>query len=263
MSYQTIYDTLRAAGLTMAGALGLMGNWDCESNCEPCRVQGDFQSDRSASKSYAAAVDSGRMARSTFEKDAKGWGLAQWTYWSRKSALYDWCKNRSASIADEAAQVSFAVHELKTGYSDVWSFLTSAKDDQMFQAADMVCRKYERPAYNNVSARFNAAKRIEGIIDTSSKPKPKPDPSPDPAPVGPDTPTTPFWPPRMLDSGMVGSDVAALQALLIARGFSVRSISGIFDASTRTAADRFQQGALGKTGAFGPNSWAALLKTKG
>ena len=36
--YQTIYNRLRKHGLTQAGALGMLGNFDCESNCEPNRV---------------------------------------------------------------------------------------------------------------------------------------------------------------------------------------------------------------------------------
>ena len=35
MSYtQTIYNVLRKRGLTQAAALGMLGNWWCESNCE-------------------------------------------------------------------------------------------------------------------------------------------------------------------------------------------------------------------------------------
>ena len=43
MSYhQTIYNLLRGYGLSEAGAIGVIGNWQAESNCEPNRVQGDF-----------------------------------------------------------------------------------------------------------------------------------------------------------------------------------------------------------------------------
>ena len=35
MSYhQTIYNLLRGYGLSEAGALGMLGNWECESGCE-------------------------------------------------------------------------------------------------------------------------------------------------------------------------------------------------------------------------------------
>ena len=41
-----IYNQLRAAGLTEAGALGLLGNWMAESGLEPNRLQGDFTEGR-------------------------------------------------------------------------------------------------------------------------------------------------------------------------------------------------------------------------
>ena len=39
---QLIYKQLRDAGVSEAGALGLMGNWMAESGLEPGRLQGDF-----------------------------------------------------------------------------------------------------------------------------------------------------------------------------------------------------------------------------
>ena len=55
MSKQTIYNRLRSPGLSQAGALALLGNFECESNCEACRLQGDFSKDRASSKAYAAS----------------------------------------------------------------------------------------------------------------------------------------------------------------------------------------------------------------
>ena len=60
MSYhQTIYNLLRGYGLSEAGALGMLGNWECESGCEPYRVQGDYQASRAISKAYVNAIVSG------------------------------------------------------------------------------------------------------------------------------------------------------------------------------------------------------------
>ena len=67
--YQTIYNRLRKHGLTQAGALGMLGNFDCESNCEPNRLQGDFSPYRSASKQYVYDVTSGRIDRDRFSND--------------------------------------------------------------------------------------------------------------------------------------------------------------------------------------------------
>lgn len=250
MSKQTIYNQLRKHGLSKVGALALMGNWECESNNEPCRLQGDFDSSRQKSKQYAANVDNGSIAKSQFMRDAKGWGLAQWTFWSRKAALYDYCTSEGYSIADEEAQIGFAVLELKRVYPSVFDVL--CQTDDLYNATDIVCRKYEQPAYNNIDTRFKAAKTLHDTLDLDGKAEYKP--------KAKDEPTSPFWPPRMLDTGMVGADVMALQALLIAHGYSVTAVNGVFDGSTRNAASKFQAEHINNTGAWGPKSWAAILK---
>ena len=78
MSYhQTIYNLLRGYGLSEAGALGMLGNWECESDCEPYRVQGDYQSSRAISKAYVNAIETGMSDKERFATDQKGFGLAQ------------------------------------------------------------------------------------------------------------------------------------------------------------------------------------------
>ena len=72
--YQKIFNRLRQQGLSEAGAIGMLGNWQCESNCEPNRVQGDFSPYRTASKQYVADVTSGRISRDQFGHDGKGFG---------------------------------------------------------------------------------------------------------------------------------------------------------------------------------------------
>ena len=72
----TIYSQLLASGVTSAGALGLMGNWMAESGLEPNRVQGDFNTGRTLSRAYTDDVMAGRISRSQFARDAKGYGRA-------------------------------------------------------------------------------------------------------------------------------------------------------------------------------------------
>ena len=58
-----IYNQLRAAGVSRAGALGLMGNWKAESGLEPCRLQNDFSANRIYPHAYTADVTAGRITR--------------------------------------------------------------------------------------------------------------------------------------------------------------------------------------------------------
>ena len=93
MSYeQTIYNQLRKHGITEAGALGCIGNFWCESNCEPYRLQGDFSPYRTTSHAYVQSVTNGSISREQFSKDAKGFGIYQLTYWTRKQGYYDFWK---------------------------------------------------------------------------------------------------------------------------------------------------------------------------
>lgn len=230
-----------------------MGNWECESNCEPCRVQGDFQADRFQSREYARKVDNALVTDDWFIRDGRGWGLAQFTFWTRKRDLLQFCRSRSISIANEEAQVDFAVMELKTQYKTLWADLCSCVEEDLYKMVELVCKQYERPAYNNVQERANAAVTIRNelqgkaveTIDNS---------------VATDTDDK-FWPPRTICEGMNGADVEVLQALLKARGYTLAGSAGVFGVSTDKAVRKFQRdNNLAVDGIAGPNTWAAITK---
>ena len=254
MSKQAIFEQLRRAGCTPTGALALMGNWQEESGLEACRLQGDFSPDRYLSKDYANKVDNGLISDYAFSHDGKGWGLAQWTYSTRKTGLLNFCRRHSISIANETAQVDYAIAELKTDYPTLWSFLCSCNEDQLYTATDRVCREFERPAVNNVAARFKAAKALRDELQGQ-------------ATEGIDNSVTDInagskqWPPRMICKGMFGNDVAVLQALLIAHGYTLTYSLGIFGETTEAALKRYQADyGLDVDGICGPQTWAAITK---
>ena len=109
-----IYNQLRAAGISHAGALGLMGNWMAESGLEACRLQNDFSATRTLSHAYTADVTAGRITRTQFARDQKGYGLAQWTYFNfstgegRKLNLYDFWKKSGKALDDVSIETAFA-----------------------------------------------------------------------------------------------------------------------------------------------------------
>lgn len=246
MSKKDLYEYFVKAGMTPAGALGLLGNLQAESGCEACRLQGDFDLTRSRSKAYAEKVDSGEMSVHIFSRDAQGWGLAQWTYWSRKDALFYFCRGRGKSVADEMSQAQFIMKELRDDYPQLLKFLCST--DEMFTATKRVCEEYERPAINNVQARFAMAKSIESELAAlpAHETKPKKET---------------YWPPRTIDKNMSGPDVEVLQAILKARGYEINYISGKFDYLLETAVKAFQKdNLLFEDGVVGPKTWAAITK---
>ena len=69
-----------------------------------------------------------------------------------------------------------------------------------------------------------------------------------------------YWPPRVLEFGMSGPDVVALQGLLIAHDYPA-GITGTFDNPTRLMLMAFQgEHGLKTDGIAGPLTWAALTR---
>lgn len=273
--YQTIYDRLRRGGLTDAVALGFLGNWQEESGCEPNRLQGDFNSYRSLSKSYTAKVESGAISRHEFGSDQKGYGLAQWTYVNpektagRKFDLYDFWKSRGGKLDDVNMQVDFALWELQHGYRSVFNDLAGCND--LYTATDIICRRYEQPYRNNVSARFQYAMNIkvqinrnqwqaaESFTETAE--------NANTSTLSPELekiPATDTWPPRNVGANCTGwPEISFLQWALTLRGFSVPT-DGFWTDSLTDAVKTFQSAnGLAADGIVGPQTWAKLLDTGG
>ena len=147
MSNQTIYDALRAGGLTHEGACGLMGNMMAESGM--CAAIAQRGMTALSDAEYTRRADTGTL---DFVHDAVGYGLCQWTYFSRKWALKDYAAARGLSVGDEGLQTAFCIRELQNDFPGVWAVLCASHD--LYECARIVCLQYERPAVNNVEARF-------------------------------------------------------------------------------------------------------------
>ena len=249
MSYeQTIYNRLRQHGATEAAALGILGNWACESGNEPFRVQGDFSSYRTISKAYVQSLTNGSMSKQQFQNDQKGFGLAQWTYYSRKADLYDFWKASGKAIDSAELQTDFAVKELKSSYPALWQFLQQTTD--IFTATSRICREYERPAVNNIDARYAAAKRIQGEINLDGGGE-----DPDPQPTVDHSLQL-----RTVDRNCEGfNEVLLLKGLLLCRNFDFEKISEDLWAVVK----QFQaENGLMADGIVGPKTWASLLERR-
>lgn len=139
-----IWDFLKKEGFNDFGVAGLMGNLDAESALRPNNLQDTYSKSLGLSDAeYTAKVDNGTYTN--FVRDSAGYGLAQWTYWSRKQNLLDYAKSKKKSIGDLEMQLEFLVKELKTSYTNsVYNILKSATSVQ--QASDVVLMNFERPA---------------------------------------------------------------------------------------------------------------------
>ena len=147
-----IWDYLLAKIGNKYGVAGLMGNLEAESGLYPDRVQGDIPySDYS--KEYTAQVDSGAISEYNFVHNGPGgggYGLAQWTYSTRKQALYDmWKSGGYDSIGSLDLALNYLWKELTEDYAGVLSTLKSATSVR--EASDKVLHDFENPADQSTS----------------------------------------------------------------------------------------------------------------
>lgn len=86
-------------GLNVAAACGAIANLYKESGLLSNNVENTFTNKTGMTdEEYTSKVNSGEYTKDQFCNDAAGYGLCQWTYWSRKEALYDfavsYCKEK-------------------------------------------------------------------------------------------------------------------------------------------------------------------------
>ena len=139
---KAIWDFLYGKLGNAYGTAGLMGNLYAESALKSTNLQQTYEKKLGLSDAqYTAKVDDGSYIN--FVKDSAGYGLAQWTYWSRKQALYQFAKSAGKSIGDLQMQLDFLWKEIQ-GYTSVLNTLKTAKSVKA--ASDSVLTQYERPA---------------------------------------------------------------------------------------------------------------------
>lgn len=140
---EKIWNYLIGKGLSKAGAAGLMGNLFAESALNPKNLQNSFEKKLGhTDDSYTVGVDNGTY--NNFVRDSAGYGLAQWTFWSRKQNLLEFARAAAKSIGDLEMQLDFLFKELSENYKTVLSVLKSATSVRT--ASDRVLHDFEAPA---------------------------------------------------------------------------------------------------------------------
>ena len=235
MSEQTIYNALRAGGLSRVGVCAMMGNMAMESalistNVEDrCKVSDEV---------YTREVDNGTISKDQFIHDSYGYGLCQWTFYARKENLYDFAQQYQVSIGDEEMQCNFCIKELKNENAGLYNFLCVT--DNIAEAAKRICAEYERPAYNNFADRINAAQKYFNLLaanDTSSNDTGC---SENTCPIEPGDDTI-IIDVRVLRKGDLGRDVFMLQCGLFDMGFDCGMPDGDFGVNTEEAVRELQR----------------------
>lgn len=153
MNEKQIWDFLYERIMNPFGVAGLMGNLYAESALKPTNLQNTYEKKLGMTDDgYTQAVDDG--AYTNFVRDSAGYGLAQWTYWSRKQNLLNFAREKGASIGDLETQLEFLWKELGS-YKAVKSALLNARSVR--EASDIVLTKYERPKNQSESVKVKRA----------------------------------------------------------------------------------------------------------
>jgi LysM repeat protein len=174
---EKIWNYLRSKKLTECGAAALMGNLFAESGFKSTNLENGYEKKLGYTDvSYTEAVDNGSY--DNFIKDSAGYGIAQWTHWSRKEKLLECAKSRGSSIGDLEMQLEFLIRELEQSFSSVISLLRITSD--LREASDCVLLKFERPADQSETAKKRRAEYGQKYYDmfvqaTDQKPEEKED----------------------------------------------------------------------------------------
>lgn len=136
------------------GVAGMMGNLYAESGLRPDNLQNAYEKRLGyTDASYTAAVDNGTYKK--FGTDSAGYGLAQWTYHTRKKALLAFAQSKKKSVGDLGMQLEFLYKELSESYKGVFADLKSAKT--ILAASNSVLMKFERPANQSAAVQNKRA----------------------------------------------------------------------------------------------------------
>ena len=144
------------------GVAGLMGNLLAESAMRSNNMQDSYQNRLGYNDvTYTAAVDDGSYTN--FVKDGVGYGLAQWTYYTRKQALLNYAKSKNKSIGDLTMQLEFLCKELNGGFKSVLNDLKGATS--VLEASNSVLFKFEAPADQSEAMQKTRASYGQGYYD--------------------------------------------------------------------------------------------------
>ena len=163
---ERIWKYLKSCGLTDAGAAGLAGNLYAESAFNPQNLQNTYEKSLGYDdQSYTDAVDSGDYAR--FSSDSAGYGLAQWTYKTRKAGLFALAKLEDKSIGDLDLQLKYLKKEMEKSYSKLWNLLKTTNNIR--EATVEVMVKFEGPADQSEAAKNKRVGYAQGIFERNGE----------------------------------------------------------------------------------------------
>lgn len=137
-----IWEFFKAKNFSDYAIAGIMGNLYAESALSPINLQSTGNKKLNMTdEEYTAAVDNDSY--NNFIKDSHGYGLAQWTYWTRKQNLYNYAQIQKVSIGDLNMQLEFLYNELVNSYKKCYTTLMTAQS--VLEASNAMLLDFEKP----------------------------------------------------------------------------------------------------------------------
>lgn len=163
-----IWDKFKAAGFSDIETAAIMGNLYDESHFKSNNLQNSFEKKlKMTDEEYTVAVNTKAYSEQAFVKDGAGYGLAQWTYWSRKQKLYDYTVKQGYSIDDLGRQISLIIMELTGQYKGILNSLANVSNIE--DASNLILFQYEKPADQGKAVQNRRAGYAKIYYDKFSK----------------------------------------------------------------------------------------------
>ena len=155
-----IWNYLKGKGFTDIAAAGIMGNLYAESGLLPNNLQNNYEASLGMNDfQYTQAVDNGTYQN--FIRDAAGYGLAQWTFWTRKDGLLKLAHQRNRSVGDLDVQLDYLWSELKEfGLVNKLNDCKSVRD-----ASNIMLFEFEKPLDTGSTVQNARANWSQGYYD--------------------------------------------------------------------------------------------------
>lgn len=161
---EKIWNYLKSKNFNDYACAGIMGNLYAESGLNPHNLQNTGNKKLGMTDDeYVVAIDNGTYTKDQFVNDGQGAFLAQWTFHSRKKALYEYAKSQNKSIGDLSMQLNFLYKELSENYKTLLSTLKTATS--VLEASNAVLFQYEKPADQSESVQEKRASYSQKYYD--------------------------------------------------------------------------------------------------
>lgn len=151
-------DTLQQA----LGASGQVAGWSADMNRTGAQLMGIYTG-AGMSKAGAAGMIGNQVQESSLNPNAPGGGLSQWIG-ARYGALRAYASSIGKPVNSVEAQGNFVVQELTSGYPQLFAYLRTVSDPKA--AALAISQQYERPASwaaNNANRQAQAQAAFDGV----------------------------------------------------------------------------------------------------